>query len=158
MKNVWSRSLHYNKLTGPIPTTLNNITKGGSFHGLNQLYVSLPHWHRITLRLRCYFNCVFKLLDHLMFHSIAYIFAASKKLGCLESCKEEAVGPKKYQSLCSSVSIFYCGQSCRSQQSDRNRAQLQCSWWSCICVSPLKNMHEFTLRCWDAWISDVAGK
>lgn len=144
---MWSRSLHDNKLTGSIPTTLNNIVKGGSFNGLNQLYVSLPHWHRVTLGLRCYFICIFKLLDHLMFHSSAYNIAASKNFGCLESSKEEAAGLKKYQSLCSSVSICYCGQSCRSQQSDRNCAQLQCSWWPCICVSPLKNMHEFTLRC-----------
>lgn len=106
MKNVSSRSLHYNQLTGAIPTKLNNIIKGGSFKGLHQLYVSLPHCHRVTLRLRCYFNCISKLLDYLMFHSIAYTFTVRKKLGCFESCKGEAVGLKKYQSLCSSVCLL----------------------------------------------------
>ena len=79
--------------------------------------------------------------------SLTFLLWVRKKLGCLQSCKEEVVGLKKYQSFCSSVSVCYCGQSCRSQQSDRNCAQLQCSCWSCICVSPLNNMHEFTLRC-----------
>ena len=43
MKNVWSKNLHSDELTGAIPATLNNIIKSGSFNGLNQLYVSLPH-------------------------------------------------------------------------------------------------------------------